>query len=101
MTEEDLKLLSAVRSKCLKDASFLTHIINAGVSGVSDAEKEMRHMAADMETMASAMCFLAGQSRVSPKLKEQMSNLALLKLGKYHEKSFINWSSNIVADKDR
>ena len=42
MTEEDLKLLSAVRSKCLKDASFLTHIINAGVSGVSDAEKEMR-----------------------------------------------------------
>jgi len=96
MTENDLKLLMDIKIKCKTDSSFLTHIINAGVSGISESEQAMRHMASDMETMASAMCFLAGQHRVSPKLKKQMSELAMSKLEKYKFKTFCNWSHEIV-----
>jgi hypothetical protein len=93
MKEEDYKLLADIAYKCKNEPEFLTHIINAGIGGIINAEKEMRQMASDMETMASAMAFLAGKKRVSPQLKEQMSNLALSKLQKYHNKSFLNWRS--------
>lgn len=100
MTEEELKLLQRVATKCYDEPEFLTHIINAGVSGIGNKEKEMRVMASDMETMASAMCFLVGQNRVSSKLKEQMSNLALSKLGKYYKKSFLRWDDQVKKEGD-
>lgn len=99
MTNEELKLLSEIRTMVSEKPEFLTHIINACVAGVYDREKAFREMASDMETFASAMCFLVGQNRVSPKLKEQMSELALSKLQKYYGKSFLKWDHS-VAEKD-
>ncbi len=101
MTEEDISLLMTVKMKCKEDSSFLSHVINAGTSGVMAAEEEMRCIAADMETVASAMCFLAGQSRVSPQLKKQISDLALSKLSKHQGNFSINWSHEIVTDKNK
>ena len=101
MDEKEYELLAKVTNKCIKKPEFITHIINACVVGVSGAEKKMRSMAADMETMASAMTFLVGQKRVSPQLKKQMSNLALSKLQKHYGKSFLNWKSNIEEDVSR
>ena len=59
---------------------------------------ELQHHAADMETFASAMTFLVGQKRVSPQLKEQMSNLALSKLENHLGKTFIRWDDTIQKD---
>jgi len=98
MTESELILLAEVKSICKKDSSFLAYVINFGISGISESEQEMRQMAADMETMASAMCFLAGQNRVSPQLKKRMSELAISKLEKYNFKTFCNWSHEIVKN---
>ena len=95
MKEEDYTILSTIANKCCKNPEFLTHVITAGVSGVVKAEKEMRQMAADMETMASAMAFLVGEKRVSPQFKKQMSELALSKMQKYYGKSFLNWKNQI------
>ena len=98
MTEQQLLLLAAVQTICKEDSSFLTHVINAGVAGITTAEREIRQQAADMETVASAMMCLIGQKRVSPQLKNQMGNLALSKLQKYFDenKLFINWESDLV-----
>lgn len=95
MTNEEIKLLTEIRAKISEKPEFLPHIISICMSGISDREKMMREMAADMETFASAMCFLAGQNRVSPKLKEQMSELALSKLQKYYGKSFLKWTDSV------
>jgi len=45
--------------------------------------------------MGAAMCFLVGQKRVSPKLKETMSDLAISKLEKYHKRAFLQWDGNV------
>lgn len=98
MNEQDQILLAQIQRKCKKEPKFLTYIINAGVNGICEAEQEMRNLAIDMEIMASAMCFLAGQSRVSSELKKRMSDLALSKLEKHNFDTFINWSQNIVKN---
>lgn len=101
MDEKEIQLLCDVKMKCVEKPEFLSHFINVGVAALMEREREMRQMASDMETMASAMCFLAGQSRVSPKLKQEMSDLAISKLEKYHPKTFLNWSSNIINNSSK
>jgi hypothetical protein len=98
MTNEEMILLATIRQKCEDDPSFIAHIVNAFTSGVIEAELKMRRQASDMETAFSAMCFLVGQSRVSPQLKKQMSELALSKLQKYEGKSFLRWDDRIKKD---
>ncbi len=98
LNEKDFKTLSYVMNRCKEHSGFLTHIINAGVSGIEDKVKELQHHAADMETFASAMTFLVGQKRVSPKLKKQMSDLALHKLQNHYGKTFINWNDQITEN---
>ena len=101
MTPAELELLSKVQDKCTEKPEFLSHVIQVGVQALTEREKHFREQAADMETMASAMAFLVGQSRVSPKLKEEMSNLALSKLGKYlPNKTFLKWNSKVEEENE-
>ncbi len=88
---EEIRLLNEVRHKCSELPEFLSHVLSAGISGIAERERELMERASDMETMASAMCFLAGKKRVSQKLKEKMSELALSKLSKYIGKTFPKW----------
>jgi hypothetical protein len=99
MTSEELKLLADIRNKCMNDPEFLNSIISAATEGVMAKERAARHMAADMEVVASAMASLVAEDRVSPKLKAELNNLALLKLQTYYGKSFLSWNSLIKTTK--
>jgi len=101
MDEKEYKLLNDVAVKCQKKPEFITHIINACVSGVTDTEKRMREQAADMETMAVAMLALLKENRAQPALRKQMSTLALSKLSKYYpNKTFMNWAHAVKENTD-
>jgi len=60
MTKKEFELLTNIQQKCYEKPEFLTHIINAGVSGITEQERQMREQAADMEAMASDVCFFGG-----------------------------------------
>jgi len=95
MTSEELKLLADIRSKCMNDPEFLNSIISAATEGVMAKERAARHMTADMEVVAAAMASLVSEDRISPKLKAELNNLALIKLQTYYGKSFLSWNSLI------
>jgi len=95
MTSEELKLLADIRSKCMNDPEFLNSIISAATEGVMAKERAARHMACDMEVVASAMVSLVSGDKISPKLKTELNNLALTKLQTYYGKSFLRWNSII------
>jgi hypothetical protein len=99
MTSEELKLLSDIRSKCMSNPEFLNVIIGAATEGVIAKERAARHMASDMEVVASAMASLVSENRVSPKLKAELNNLALTKLQTYYGKSFLRWDNLISTTK--
>lgn len=100
MTEDDMVLLGQIRSRCRKGDGFLKEIIHAGMGGLEDTERYYREMAADMETMASVMVSLVGEKRVSPQLRNKMSDIALSKLEKYNGKTFLNWSHDVDGAKN-
>jgi len=99
MTSEELKLLADIRNKCINDPEFLNPIISAATEGVIAKERAARHMAADMEVVASAMASLVSEDRINPKLKAELNNLALLKLQTYYGKSFLSWNNIIKTGK--
>jgi hypothetical protein len=100
MTEDDVRLLGVIRARCEKGDGFFKEVIHAGMRGLEDAERYYREMAADMETMASVMVSLVGEKRVSPQLRNKMSDIALSKLEKYNGKTFLNWSHAVDGAKN-
>ena len=95
MNDSDYILLVTIKERCKKGDGFLAHIINAATDGLEEAGKESRQRAADMEIFAVATLTLVKEARVSPKLKEQMSQLALSKMSKHIGKTSCRWDSDI------
>jgi hypothetical protein len=91
MEDEEIKLLCQIREHCKNNSDFLTHVINAGLSGIKDKSQEHLEKANDMETAASAIIGLLNEEDPQDEFKNKMKNLALSKLEKWEGKTSFKW----------
>lgn len=101
LTQDDLVFLAAVKDYCQKKPEITNHLVQYAVQGVIDRANKMQEMAGDMETVAVAMYSMLDTQRLGPKLREQMSALALNKMAKYHPgHTFFSWKEGIIKKTD-
>ena len=100
MDSKDRELLATISTRCAKGDGFFKKVIDASIAGAEDGERYYREKAADMEIMASAMLSLVEPKRISSKLREKMSDLALSKLEKHNGKTSLNWSQQVDGAKN-
>ena len=90
------RLLTSLANVCVEDPSFLSKVIEAGVYALQKEVQKQRDRASDMEIFAISMCRLVRESRVGPKLREEINRLALSRLSNHITECSLNWEPELA-----